>query len=103
MTPKSAHTLLEVHSKLLDTQSKETLVNLVNFEIEVDWQMPTAVIPVEGHKHITDNNSKTASIYAFEDTNSIAFNEMQADSHATIKHVIPFSLMCAMGLLFILK
>ncbi|KAF0770310.1 Uncharacterized protein FWK35_00000802 [Aphis craccivora] len=36
LTPKSANALLENHSELLDFQTKETLLQLVNFEIKVD-------------------------------------------------------------------
>lgn len=104
LTPKSAYTLWETHSKLLDSQSKELLFKLVNFEIEEGWQLSPAVLPVntDGHKHITDNNSKTASIYAFESLNHTFSNEIQADSKAATKYVLPYSILSTI-LLFIFK
>lgn len=91
LTPKSAQTLLENHSKLIDIQSKETLLKLLNFEINVDGEttsesdlqfLPATVIPkiIEGHKYLGYNNTQAASIYAFERSNHISSHEMQADS-----------------------
>lgn len=95
LTPKSAQTLLENHSKLIDIQSKETLFKIVNFEIKdnghsvlifdeestpvTDWQsIPATVIP--NIKYLEYNNTHVASIYAFESLNGISSPEMQADS-----------------------
>jgi len=105
LTPKSAHTLWKTHSELLDSQSKELLFKLMNFEIEEGWQLSPVVVPVnaDGNKHITDNNSKTASIYAFESLNHTFSNEIQADSKAATKHVLSFSILNTIIFLFIFK
>lgn len=96
LTPKSAYTFLESHSKLLDIQIKENLFKLVNFEIKVNWQPtpPVVVLPkyVKRHKFFKESNAKTASIYAFESTNGVSVNEMQADSKATMSHSFQFSI-----------
>lgn len=105
LSPKSVHTLWKSHFKLLEPQSKAILLKLINFEIELDWYSTSSVIPVnaDAHKHITDNNSKTASIYAFESINHISSNEMQADSKAATNYILPFSIWNAVILLFILQ
>lgn len=103
LTPKSAYTFLESHSKLLDDQIKETLFKFINFEINVNWQQtPTTVnFPkyVKRHKYVKESNAKTASIYSFENTNDI--NEMQADSKATTNYLLLFLIFSATILLFI--
>jgi len=108
LTPKSAYTFLESHSKLLDVQIKDTLVKLVNFEIKANWQRTPnlVVLPkyVKRHKYFKESNGKTASIYAFENTNDISVNEMQADSKATTSHLLQFSVFSTtIVLLFVLN
>ncbi|XP_060861457.1 uncharacterized protein LOC132938560 [Metopolophium dirhodum] len=78
LTPKSANALLENHSEFLDSQTKETLLQLVNFEIKV-------------------NNS----INVFESTNYS--NEMQAHSKAPVIHVLSFSILFAIIIVFFLN
>lgn len=107
LTPKSAHTLLDSHSKLLDVQKQEILLKLVNFEIKADWQ-PTPVVGILKnigirHKHSRESNSKTDSIYAFESTHGISSDEMQADSKATTIHLLSFSVFNAIVLLCLLN
>lgn len=68
LTPKSANALLESYSELLDFRTKETLLQLVNFEIKVD-------------------NSN----YVIESTNYS--NEMQAHSKAPTKHMLSLSIL----------
>lgn len=103
LSPRSALALWETHSKLLDPQSKEMLFKLVNFEIEEGWQLSSTIVPVnaDDHKHITDNNSKTANKYAYEKKNPIYSNEIQADSKAVTERVIPFSIISLITFLFI--
>ncbi|XP_022161558.1 uncharacterized protein LOC111027479 [Myzus persicae] len=76
LTPKSANALLENHSELLDSRTKETLLQLVNFEIKVD-----------------------NSIYVIESTNYS--NEMQAHSKAPAKHMLSFSILIANIVIFL--
>lgn len=76
LTPKSANALLENHSELLDFRTKETLLQLVNFEIKV-------------------NNS----INVFESTNYSI--EMQAHSKAPVIHVLSFSILFGIILFFL--
>lgn len=76
LTPKSANALLENHSELLDFRTKETLLQLVNFEIKV-------------------NNS----INVFESTNYS--NEMQAHSKAPVIHVLSFSILFGIIVFFL--
>lgn len=105
LTPKSAYTLLESHSKLLDVQKQETLFKLVNFEMMVNWQ-PTPVVSISKNigvhrKYSRESNSKASSIYAYESTNDISSKEMQADSKATTIHLLYFSVFSAIVLLFV--
>ncbi|XP_016659329.2 uncharacterized protein LOC100160532 [Acyrthosiphon pisum] len=78
LTPKSAIAILENHSEFLDFRTKETLLQLVNFEIKV-------------------NNS----INVFESTNYS--NEMQAHSKAPVIHVLSFSILFAIIIVFFLN
>lgn len=106
LTPKSAYTLLESHSNFLNFQSKKTLLKLVNFDIQVDWQPSSLLVSskiIEGHK-LRDNDSKNDGIYAYEtieSTNNISFNEMQANSKAT-NHVLSFFILNAVLILTVL-
>lgn len=99
LTPKSAYTLMKSHYKYLDSQSKEKLNKLMNYEIQVDWQpTPMNVVSnfVEGHYL---NNSKTDNMLEFENTKNIAPGEMQANSRGTINCMLSFSMLSAMVLL----
>jgi len=79
LTPKSANALLENHSELLDFQTKETLLQLVNFDLKVD-----------------------NSVNVFESSNGYS-NEMQAHSKATALQVLPFSILIAIIIVFFLN
>lgn len=78
LTPKSANALLENHSEFLDFRTKDTLLQLVNFEIKM-------------------NNS----INVFESTNYS--NEMQAHSKAPVIHVLSFSNLFGIIIVFFLN
>lgn len=105
LTPKSAHTLLKSRAELLDVQRKETLLQIVNFEIKEDWQFtPVSVKPmmsIEVPKHLDDNNSKTDIIYASSITNCTS-NEIQDEIHskATTKQVLNLSILSALIIVF---
>lgn len=88
---------MEIHSKLIDIQSKEILFKIVTFEIQIDGQpvfdeesipvsdwdlIPAVMIPktIARYKYSEYNKTQVASIYAFESSNSISSHEMQADS-----------------------
>lgn len=79
LTPKSANALLENHSELLDFQTKETLLQLVNFEIKIDY-----------------------SINVFESRNDYSI-EMQAHSKAPAIQVLSFSILGAIIIVFYLN
>lgn len=76
LTPKSANALLENHSELLDFQTKETLLQLVNFEIKVD-----------------------NTINVFESRNDYSI-EMQAHSKAPEIQVLSFLITSAIIIVF---
>lgn len=76
LTPKSANALLENHSELLDFQTKETLLQLVNFEIKVD-----------------------NTINVFESRNDYSI-EMQAHSKAPEIQVLSFLISSAIIIVF---
>jgi len=75
LTPQSANALLENHAELLDFQTKEILLQLVNFEIKLD-----------------------NSIYIFESTNYSI--EMQAHSKAAVVNKLSFSILIAIIFVF---
>uniref|UniRef100_A0A2S2NSI1 Otoancorin n=1 Tax=Schizaphis graminum TaxID=13262 RepID=A0A2S2NSI1_SCHGA len=79
LTPKSANALLENHSELLDFQTKETLLQLVNFEIKIDY-----------------------SINVFESRNDYSI-EMQAHSKAPVIQVLYLSILGAIIIVFYLN
>lgn len=103
LTPKSAYTLLESHSKLLDYQNKEKLIKLVNFELKIDWQPIPKVVQniVKKNKYFRDNNSNTDIVYAFAIKDGMFSNEMPAVSNNTINHVLSFSSILSTVLLYI--
>lgn len=106
LTPTSAQTLLEIHSNLLDFQTSEVLLKLVYYEIQLDWQFTDVVVKsnmVQGYKQLRNNNSKIDStIYAFESTNNISSNNMQAISKATKNNMLYISILNFIILLFLL-
>lgn len=95
LTPKSAHTLLESHSSVLDFRTRELLFKLVNFEIEADWQPISKSIQSKNIEKYKDNNSKADSIYAVESASDISSDEMQADSKASTTHKLSLSILSA--------
>lgn len=103
LTPKSAQTLLEIHSNLLDIQTSEMLLKLVHFEIKMDWQSTSVVVKPttdQEYKQLRDNDSKINS--AIENTNNISSNKMQAiSSRATKNKVLYFSILNTIILLFL--
>ncbi|VVC44291.1 Hypothetical protein CINCED_3A001515 [Cinara cedri] len=109
LTPKSSQTLMEIHSNLLDFQTSEVLLKLVHFEIKMDWKLTSVVVKsktVQGNKQLRDNNSNIDStIYAYESTNNISSNYMQAISIATTEtpfyNMLYFSILSTVFLLFI--
>lgn len=106
LTPKAVRTLMETHSELLDLQIRKTLLKLVTFEIKADWQSTPVILMSnvnEKSNHFKNYNSSSDGLHAFENTNNIPSNEMQADSKATTNRILHFSTLSAIVLLLILK
>lgn len=101
LTPKSAQSLLEIHSNLLDIQTSEMLLKLVHFEIKMDWQFTSVVVKPttdQEYKQLRDGSKIDSSI---ESTNNISSNKMQAISKATTNNVLYFSILSTIILLFL--